>query len=128
LPWPVEKGAILNKFGRHPHAFLSEVVVENNGIDIKTTEGSSVRSVFEGTVISVFFMSFNQNSVIIKHGEYFTVYSNLKTVNVKINSKVSTKQVIGTAYTNPSDGITSTHLEIWKGRTKIDPALWIRAQ
>jgi murein DD-endopeptidase MepM/ murein hydrolase activator NlpD len=73
-------------------------------------------------------MSFNQNSVIIKHGEYFTVYSNLKTVNVKINSKVSTKQVIGTAYTNPSDGITSTHLEIWKGRTKIDPALWIRAQ
>lgn len=128
LPWPVEKGTITNSFGRHPHAFLSEVIVENNGIDIKTTPGANVRSIFEGTVISVFFMSFNQNSVIIKHGEYFSVYSNLKTVNVKINSKVTTKQTIGTAYTNPSDNTTNVHLELWKGHIKYDPALWIRTQ
>ena len=128
LPWPVDKGAIINSFGRHPHAFLSEVIVENNGIDIKTNNGAEVHSIFDGTVISVFYMSFNQNSVIIKHGEYFTVYSNLKTVSVKINSKVSTRQVIGTAYTNPTDNISTTHLEIWKGRLKIDPALWIRSK
>lgn len=128
LPWPVEKGAIMSSFGRHPHAFLSEVIVENNGIDIKTAPLSNVRSIFDGTVISIFFMSFNQNSVIIKHGEYFTVYSNLKTVNVKINSKVSTKQTIGTAYTSSADNITSVHLEIWKGRLKTDPSGWIRAQ
>ncbi|MEI6312995.1 MAG: peptidoglycan DD-metalloendopeptidase family protein [Bacteroidota bacterium] len=128
LPWPVEKGNITSTFGRHPHAFLSEVIVENNGIDIKTTPGANVRSIFEGTVISVFYMSFNQNSVIIKHGEYFSVYSNLKTVNVKINTKVTTKQVIGTAYTNPTDNVSSMHLELWKGHLKNDPAIWIRAQ
>lgn len=125
LPWPVERGHIISNFGKHPHPTVPEVIVENNGIDIKTTDNASVRSLFAGKVISVFYMPFNQNSVIIKHGEYFTVYSNLKSVSVSPNTEVSTKQAIGTAFTNADDGLSMVHIEIWKGKAKMDPALWL---
>ena len=125
LPWPVEKGQIVSHFGRHPHPAVADVMVENNGVDIRTTANARVRCVFEGTVISVFFMPFNQNSIIVKHGEYFTVYSNLKNVDVKINNKLATKQAIGVAYTNDTEGQTTVHMEIWKGKTKLDPELWL---
>ena len=124
LPWPVEKGFIISKFGKHLHPYAN-VYVENNGVDIKTSSGATVRALFEGSVLSVFYMPFNQNSIILKHGEYFTVYSNMKTVAVKVNTKIATKQSIGNAYTNEEDGITMVHLEIWKGKVKLDPQTWL---
>lgn len=124
LPWPVEKGHVISHFGKHMHP-SANVYVDNNGIDIRTNTGAKVRSVFEGQVISVFFMPFNQNSVIIKHGEYFSVYSYLTSVLVKPNSNVETKQSIGTAYTNPEEDVTLVHLEIWKGKVKMDPETWL---
>lgn len=123
LPWPVSKGFIVGKFGKHEHASLKNVYVNNNGIDIKTEKDAEVKAVFNGTVINSFYLPSTQNSVIIKHGEYFSVYSNLKTVNVSAGEQITTKQVIGIAYTQ--DDVTKVHLEIWKGMEKTNPALWL---
>lgn len=125
LPWPVERGTITERFGTHAHPVLKNVSVENNGINISTTEGASVRALFEGEVLNVIFSPSFQKGVIIKHGEYYTVYTNLASVNVEPGVKVSAKQKIGTAYTNADEGKTEVHLEIWKGTTLLDPALWI---
>lgn len=125
LPWPVERGTITERFGTHAHAVLKNVSVENNGINITTTEGASVRAIFEGEVLNVIFSPSFQKGVIIKHGEYYTVYTNLASVNVEPGDKVSAKQKIGTVYTNSEEGKTDVHLELWKGTTLLDPALWI---
>jgi murein hydrolase activator len=125
LPWPSERGVITGRFGEHPHPVLKYVKVKNNGIDISTEKGASVRSVFNGKVSRV--MSFpNLNKVvIIRHGEYLTVYSNLDEVNVKDGQNVTTRQVIGKIHTNPEDSRTDLHFEIWLGKTIQDPQEWL---
>ncbi len=125
LPWPVERGTITERFGTHPHPVLKDVMVENNGIDIATADGSLVRSIFDGEVVNVIFNPSFQKGVIIKHGEYYSVYTNLSDVTVKAGDKVTTKQKIGTAWEDPEEGKTEVHLEIWKGTVILDPALWI---
>ena len=125
LPWPSEHGVITGTFGEHPHPVLKYVKVKNNGIDISTEKGASVRTVFNGTVSRV--MSFpNLNKVvIIRHGEYLTVYSNLEEVSVKDGQTVNTKQIIGKVHTNPDDSRTDLHFEIWLGKTTQDPQEWL---
>ncbi len=125
LPWPSEHGVITGKFGEHPHPVLKYVKVKNNGIDISTEKGASVRTVFNGKVSRV--MSFpNLNTVvIIRHGEYLTVYSNLENVNVKDGQTVATRQLIGKIHTNPEDSRTDLHFEIWLGKTTQDPQEWL---
>ena len=125
LPWPVERGTITERFGTHPHPVLKDVMVENNGIDIATADGSLVRSIFDGEVVNVIFNPSFQKGVIIKHGEYYSVYTNLSDVTVKAGDKVTTKQKIGTAWEDPEEGKTEVHMENWKGTLKLDPALWI---
>ena len=125
LPWPVERGAITERFGKHEHPVLKDVIVENNGIDIATTEGAAVRSIFDGEVVNIIFNPSFQKGVIIKHGEYYSVYTNIENVTVKAGDKVTTKQKIGTAWQDPDDGKTEVHLEIWKGTVLLDPSLWI---
>lgn len=123
LPWPVSKGFIISKFGKQAHPTLHEVYTNNNGVDIKTEKDATVRALFNGTVINSFYLPATQNSVIVKHGEYFTVYSNLKTVNVKAGENIITKQEIGKVYTE--EGVSKVHLEIWKGTEKTNPELWL---
>lgn len=125
LPWPVERGTITERFGTHPHPVLKDVIVENNGIDIATADGASVRSIFDGEVVNVIFNPSFQKGIIIKHGEYYSVYTNLSDVTVKAGDKITTKQKIGTAWEDPEEGKTEVHLEIWKGTVILDPALWI---
>jgi len=125
LPWPSEHGVITGTFGEHPHPVLKYVKVKNNGIDIATEKGASIRTVFSGKVSRV--MSFpNLNKVvIIRHGEYLTVYSNLEEVNVKDGQDVSTKQMIGKVHTSPEDSKSELHFEIWFGKTIQDPQEWL---
>ncbi|MBL0309560.1 MAG: peptidoglycan DD-metalloendopeptidase family protein [Bacteroidetes bacterium] len=125
LPWPVLKGYVISSFGKHEHAVLKGVMVENNGIDIKTERGAEARALFGGTVVSVFYLPTTQNCIIIKHGEYFTVYSNIETVSVKPNQTVDIKQSLGKLYTDSSEDVTKVHLEIWKGKDKLDPDVWL---
>ena len=122
LPWPVTNGIIIEDFGNHMYG--RNVTTENNGVDIKTAPGSSVRAVFAGEVAAVqnFAGSF---AVLIRHGEYFTVYSNLRTANVSRGQKVTLKQNIGTVITDPVDGTTEVHFEVRKGASPMNPAGWL---
>jgi len=132
LPWPVERGVITSKFGTNPHPLLAGINVPNNGVDIATSPNSTVRAIFDGTVSGVFSIPGAGQNVIINHGGYRTVYSNLKEVRVSKGEKITVKQVIGTVLTDDTSGKTEAHLEIWKvsesGPVKQDPALWIFRQ
>lgn len=129
LPMPVDKGVVTGKFGTHPHpVYGDKVIINNNGIDIRTDENATVRSIFDGEVISVVYNPGFQRGVIIRHGDYYTVYSKLNTVNVKPGDKVTTGQVIGVAFTNEDKATTEVHFELWEGINKLNPALWIYAQ
>jgi murein hydrolase activator len=127
LPWPTEKGIITGVFGEHAHPVLKYVKVKNNGIDITTDEGANVRCVFNGKVSRV--MSFpNMNKVvIIRHGEFLTVYSNLEEVSVTDGQEISTKQPIGKVHTSEDDSKTEYHFEIWLGKDIQNPQEWLSA-
>ena len=125
LPWPVERGVISSSYGKHASVVSSKVTVTNNGIDIATTDGAKARAVFDGEVASVTKLTGSNTVVIIRHGEYFTVYSNLETVTVKRGDKVKTKQNIGTVHTNKTEGKTELHFELLKEQNRQDPAIWL---
>jgi septal ring factor EnvC (AmiA/AmiB activator) len=126
LPWPVESGAITGTFGNHPHKELKGIMVNNNGIDIQSNKGSSARAIFDGTVSGVISIPGSNKAVIIRHGEYLTVYSNLTDVNVKTGEKVSTRQRIGSIGNDDDNQHAEIHLEIWKNVTKLNPQLWLK--
>ncbi|MFN8322109.1 MAG: peptidoglycan DD-metalloendopeptidase family protein [Chitinophagales bacterium] len=125
LPWPVLRGHVVGQFGKHEHPLIKGVMVENNGVDIKSETGADARAVFGGTVVSVFYLPTTHNCVIVKHGEYFTVYSGIENVSVKPNQTISTKQSLGKLFSDKSEDLTKVHLEIWKGKDKMDPELWL---
>ena len=125
LPWPVMEGVITDRFGQHPHPVLTGIIVNNNGIDISTTKGAIARAIFEGEVSSVAIIPGGGKVVMIRHGEYLSVYSYLSDVYVKKGDKVTTKQHLGTLVSEPDKAKTTVHLEIWKGMTKLNPEYWI---
>ncbi len=125
LPWPAERGVIASTFGKHEHPVSSKVIVTNNGIDIATPAHAKARSVFEGVVVSVNKLTATNNAVIIRHGDYFTVYSNLEEVYVKRGDKVKTKEDIGRVHTDTAEGKTELHFELWHGKEKTNPASWL---
>lgn len=124
LPWPVLEGLITEKFGEHPHPALPGVKVQNNGIDISTTKGSIIRSIFEGEVTAVIIIPGGGKGVMIRHGEYLSVYTYFKELYVKKGDKVTTKQDLGVVVTDDNNK-TNLHLEIWKNTTKLNPELWL---
>lgn len=125
LPWPSERGVITSSFGEHPHPTLRSIKIENNGIDITTDKGTTARTVYEGSVSAVVSIPGAHKAVIVRHGEFLSVYSNLEDVKVKMGDKVGVKQELGTVVTSREDGKTVLHFEIWKGATKLNPAKWI---
>lgn len=129
LPWPVERGTITKRFGKQRHSQVSSTYVQNNGIDISTQKGAEVRVVFDGIVTSIFTIPGSGQTVIVSHGAYRTVYSNMKNVNVKLNQKLKTKQTLGTLLPDNSGSISESHFEIWKisnsGMNPQNPAIWL---
>ena len=125
LPWPVEKGTITEGFGQHPHPILKGITTQNNGVDIKTNVNATVRALFAGEVTGIITIPGGQIAILVRHGEYVSVYSNLKSYSVKRGDKVTTKQAIGVAFTDTIEDQTEVHLEIWKGMTKLDPQNWL---
>jgi septal ring factor EnvC (AmiA/AmiB activator) len=122
LPWPVTNGSVKQGFG----IYYDETRIKNEslGWDIKTNAGASVRAVFQGEVSNVKDVS-GTYLVVIKHGEYFTAYSNLKSVSVRAGQKVSTKQVIGTVATDSSTGEAIVSFSLYKGITAVNPKIWL---
>ena len=127
LPWPVNSGSITEKYGKNPHPTLNGVVTNNNGIDITCSIGSNVRAVFGGEVSSIFSIQGAGKVIIVKHGNYRSVYSNIKDTYVKIGAKVATKQNIGSLI--QEGNLSICHFEIHQvinGVTQsLNPSLWI---
>lgn len=123
LPWPVVEGVIYKQFGTYSP--LPGITMTNNGVDIATTKGAIVRSVFQGDVSAIVEIPSLGKVVMIRHGEYLSVYAHLKDVFVKSGQKVSTKESVGTLLYDDDEGKTILHFEIWKGQNKLDPQEWL---
>lgn len=125
FPWPVSAGFVSLKFGRQSHPVLKGIVLQNNGVNIQTKENETVKSVFAGEVRAVAFIQSMGSTVIIKHGDYLTVYAGLKEVFVRTGQKVTTHQEIGKVFSN-SDGVSELRFQIFKNTTALDPQAWLR--
>lgn len=125
LPWPVAKGVICETYGEHEHPAIKGFMMFNNGLEICATKGTQARAVFEGEVTSIAVSPTGGKLVIIRHGEYLSVYCNLGDILVKTGQKVSVKQAIGTVMYNEDEDKTSMNLQIWKGQKTMDPSGWL---
>jgi len=125
LPWPVAKGFISGYFGTHQHPVYEHVTVNNKGIYLQTETNASARAVYEGEVSGVLVLG-NTYAVIVQHGNYRSVYSNLVDLKVKQGDKVVAKQAIGRIFTDAdNDNKTELFFQIYKDRTLLDPAPWL---
>jgi septal ring factor EnvC (AmiA/AmiB activator) len=126
LPFPLKGNyKITGYFGIRQHEELSLVKMNSNGIDIETTPGNEARAVFEGVVTRIFTVPGLKNSIIIRHGNYLTLYSNIDEVYVKQGDKIKTGQSLGKIFTDKEKGNTLLHFEVWKEQTKLDPLSWL---
>lgn len=125
LPWPVIQGVIIDRFGPHPHPTMPDITISNNGVDIATSKGALARAVFDGEVTGVVSVPSSGHVVIVRHGEFLSVYSNLNDVYVKAGDKIKTKQNIGSILFDEEDAKTELHIEIWRGQNKLDPEDWL---
>lgn len=126
LMWPVENGVIIKRFGRQQHPTLPNVMITNNGIDIRTEPGSEVRAVFAGVVAGKQFVPGYQNMLIIRHGDYYTVYSNLDILYVDKGDTIKFNQKIGVTAVHQQSNISELHFEVWRDKVRLNPADWLR--
>ncbi len=119
-------GNIIAPFGKIVHSQVPLVVTHNNGIDIKTAANANVQAIFNGQVVSVFVVPSMGNAVMLKHGEFYTIYANLAAVNVKRGEQVKTNQSLGTVGKDSQTGNFVLHFELWKGKNKENPSLWLK--
>lgn len=127
LPWPVETGFVSQGYGTYPHPTLKGIVQDSDGLEIRTQPNSNVRTVFDGTVSKISTIPGYGLTVIIKHGEYFTMYSRLKNISVKVGQSVKAKETIGQVAAN-ANGQAEVHFQTWKGLQIMDPATWITSK
>ncbi|MFK8103507.1 MAG: murein hydrolase activator EnvC [Saprospiraceae bacterium] len=125
LPWPVKKGVIIKRFGKQAHPTIPKILISNNGIDIMTDQNAKVHAVFAGSVVGTQFIPGQGNMLILKHGNYYTVYSNLETLYAKRGDWIDKDQRIATVQTNKTNKSTQVHFEIWRDKVRLNPADWI---
>lgn len=121
LPSPVDQGSIISFFGEHAHPEFQNIKVKNNGIDINAPNGAKAKAVFEGEVSSVMFIANLNYVVILRHGDYLSVYSNLQEVDVKKGDKLKISQPIGTIAKANEESKAKLHFELWQGTTVLNP-------
>jgi len=124
LPWPVAYGYISEPFGKHKHPRIKNITTENNGVNIATRDGEKVKCVFDGKVSAVLQVPGMKNSVLMKHGNYYTVYANLDEVEIESGQELKRGEALGTVRRDVK-GLTEFHFEIWKGSTKLNPEPWL---
>lgn len=125
LPWPTDQGVVTSTFGEHPHPVLKYVKVNNNGIDIMTSANAQVKAVFNGVVSKVLSIPNLNKVVMLRHGDYLTVYSNLDEVFVTGGQTVVTGQVIGKAHYDREEGKSEINFQVWQAKTIMDPQVWL---
>lgn len=128
LPWPVRSFVITSRFGEHDHPLVPQIRISNNGVDMDILASKDIHPVHKGKVSRIIVVPGSCATIIVRHGEILTVYSNLEEVYVKKDQEVDVYTNLGRVYTG--DGINSNilHFEIWKGEAKQDPELWLRKQ
>lgn len=122
LAWPAS-GFISSKFGVRDHAVLKGIKVDNHGVDIRTSAGAEVRAVFEGVVLDISQIPGLNYVVAVQHGDYYTVYANLESVAVRVNQKVSGREIVGTVA--EKDGVPEINFQVWHNFTKLNPESWL---
>ena len=127
LQWPVNDGNISLGFGNHRHPSLPDVTIINNGVNISVMPESYIKTVFDGEVSAILKIPGMKNTILIKHGDFFTVYSKLETIDVKKGDKVKRGQKIGKIWTD-NDGKCELHFEIWQGNQRLDPQKWLMSK
>jgi septal ring factor EnvC (AmiA/AmiB activator) len=125
LPWPVRGGVIIDRYGLHAHPTQKGMTVDNKGINIAAAGGSQVRCVFDGVVANIFFYQGLNNNVMVRHGSYITVYSNLSSVSVKVGDKVALNQTLGRLSSSGEADDCSVHFEVWKESQNMNPETWL---
>ena len=125
LPWPLEKGVVVQGFGRQQHPVVKTTTIQSNGVTIATAPSAQVRAVFEGVVMSVVTFKGSNPSVLIRHGNYITVYKNLGKLYVKKGDKVKAKQSIGEVFTNKKTGKTEIQFSLFNNVKVLNPKGWI---
>ena len=125
LPWPVEKGIVIQRFGTQPHPVVKTAMIKSNGVTIATSFNSLARSVFDGEVMTVLSFKGNNPTVLIKHGNFITTYKNISKVYVKKGDKVKAKQPIGEIFTNPQTGKTTLQFSVFNELKAQNPKNWI---
>jgi septal ring factor EnvC (AmiA/AmiB activator) len=126
LPWPITDGIITRKFGENTHPVLKGIKINNNGVDISATENSKVRCIFEGIARKVVSIPGANLTVIVRHGNYLTVYSNLIDVDVEPGDRIARGQIIGRVFGDRSNHENVLHLEIYHENKKLNPEDWLR--
>ncbi len=125
LPWPVKRGIIMRRFGTYAHPELKGITIVNNGVDIATVRSSIARSVMAGEVRAVFSIPGMQKAVMVKHGNYFTVYAHLDQVLVNRGDKIKALDDLGVIHTDDAEGKTILHFEVWKNSNTLNPQHWL---
>lgn len=125
LPWPVEKGVVVRRYGSQRHPQLPNVTTFSSGVEIATEKDAKARAVFDGVVFQIQKTRQGTKAVYIRHGSYISVYYNLDQVRVKNGDKVNTKQEIGTIFTNGLSGKTVLKFLIYQNSTRMNPADWV---
>jgi len=125
LPWPVEKGVVKVRYGDQPSPIDASIRIKRSGVRISTEKGAKVRAIFNGEVMRIIQQKRSNPVVLVRHGNYISVYYNLGKVYVKPGDKVTTKQDIGEVFTNPNNGETVLKFSIYKDNHTQNPAAWI---
>ena len=125
LPWPVEKGVVVLRFGKQAHPVVKTAIIDSQGVRIATPENENVRAVFQGEVYAIMAHKYGNTTVMIQHGNYFTIYRNLTEISVKKGDKVSAKQTIGKVLKNKSNGESVLNFSVFKDTEPQNPANWI---
>lgn len=125
LPWPITKGIICEPYGEHEHPAIKGFMMMNNGVEICSSKGATARAIFDGEVTSVAVSPTGGKLVIIRHGEYLSVYTNLSDVQVKVGEKVKLKQTIGSVMSDEDETKAAMNFQIWKGQKTMDPSGWL---
>ncbi|MFN0213769.1 MAG: murein hydrolase activator EnvC family protein [Saprospiraceae bacterium] len=126
LPWPVESGFISRGFGKQKHPTLKNIEITNNGVDIRTEDGAMVRCIADGKVAGVQFVPGHDYTVIVQHGDFYTVYTNLASSSLSKGDELKARQNIGQVSTNNITGTSELHFELWQQKERLNPALWIK--
>ncbi len=127
MPYPVRGGVVIDRFGQQRHHLYNNLTINNNGINIAGNAGAPVKCVFDGEVRTILSLTnLGQNTaVLVKHGDYYTVYQNIVNVSVKVGDKVSINQTIGTLPTTANEDDHYLHFEIWQKDKKLNPETWL---